>query len=140
MILVRSRNAFFEAMIRALKDRDVKVAGADRLKLRDHIAVMDLVAAGRAALTPDDDLTLACVLKSPLIGLEEDDLFALAPDRSGSLAGALAASPATSARAWRARRLAMWRARARQPDAVRLLRAASWRGRRPQGAARPARP
>ena len=92
MILVRSRNAFFEAMIRALKDRNVKVAGADRLKLRDHIAVMDLIAAGRAALTPDDDLTLACVLKSPLIGLDEDDLFELAAERRGSLAAALAAS------------------------------------------------
>ena len=60
MILVRSRNAFFEAMIRALKAADVKTAGADRLKLKDHIAVMDLIAVGRAALLPDDDLTLAC--------------------------------------------------------------------------------
>src|SRR5208282_4796992 len=88
MILVRSRNAFFEAMIRALKSRGVKVAGADRLKLRDHIAVMDLIAAGRAALTLDDDLTLACVLKSPLIGLGEDDLFKLAAGRLGPLASA----------------------------------------------------
>src|ERR1700677_1299150 len=47
MILVRSRNAFFEAMIRALKAADVDTAGADRLKLKDHIAVMDLVAVGR---------------------------------------------------------------------------------------------
>ena len=77
MILVRRRSVFFEAMIRALKDRNVKAAGADRLKLRDHIAVMDLIAAGRAALTPDDDLTLACALKSPLIGLDEDALYAL---------------------------------------------------------------
>ena len=92
MILVRRRNAFFEAMIRALKNRGVKVAGADRLKLRDHIAVMDLIAAGQAALTRDDDLTLACVLKSPLIGLDEDALYALAADRPGSLAAALAAS------------------------------------------------
>ena len=61
MILVRSRGAFFEAMIRALKATDIKTAGADRLTLRDHIAVMDLVAAGRAALLPDDDLTLAGV-------------------------------------------------------------------------------
>ena len=112
MILVRSRNAFFEAMIRALKTRRVKVAGADRLKLRDHIAVMDLVAAGRAALTPDDDLTLACLLKSPLIGLDEDDLFSLAANRQGSLASALAASDDERARA-AARRLAIWRERAR---------------------------
>jgi ATP-dependent helicase/nuclease subunit A len=112
MILVRSRNAFFEAMIRALKSRGVKVAGADRLKLRDHIAVMDLIAAGRAALTPDDDLTLACVLKSPLLGLDEEDLFKLAAHRRGPLASALAASTDTRARE-AAHRLAIWRGRAR---------------------------
>ncbi len=112
MILVRSRNAFFEAMIRALKSRGVKVAGADRLKLRDHIAVMDLIAAGRAALTLDDDLTLACVLKSPLIGLGEDDLFKLAAGRLGPLASAVAASSDEPVRAV-ARRLAIWRDRAR---------------------------
>ncbi|MBV8107492.1 MAG: double-strand break repair helicase AddA [Hyphomicrobiales bacterium] len=111
MILVRIRNGFFDAMIRALKDHKVKVAGADRLMLRDHIAVMDLVAVGRAALAPDDDLTLACVLKSPLVGLKEDDLFALAANRGGSLGRALAASPDERARN-AARRLAIWRARA----------------------------
>ena len=108
MILVRSRNVFFEAMIRALKTRNVKVAGADRLKLREHIAVMDLVAAGRAALVPDDDLALACVLKSPLIGFNESDLFNLAASRKGQLASALAAS--RDARAREAEhRLAAWR-------------------------------
>ena len=110
MILVRRRNAFFEAMIRALKTRGVKVAGADRLKLRDHIAVMDLIAAGHAALTEGDDLTLACVLKSPLIGLDEDALYALAADRSASLAAALAASLDPDAQAAR-RRIESWRDR-----------------------------
>ena len=92
MILVRSRAAFFEAMIRALKEAHVKTAGADRLNLRDSIAVMDLIAVGRSALLPDDDLTLAAALKSPLIGLDDDDLIALAPERAGSLAQALAES------------------------------------------------
>ena len=111
MILVRRRNVFFEAMIRALKDRGVKVAGADRLKLRDHIAVMDLIAAGRAALTPHDDLALACVLKSPLIGLDDDALYALAAERAGPLAAALAASADAKAQA-AAARIAEWRRRA----------------------------
>ena len=52
MILVRSRGAFFEAMIRALKERGIPVAGADRLSLTEHIGVMDLMAAGRAAPLP----------------------------------------------------------------------------------------
>ena len=93
MILVRSRSAVFEAMIRACKERGVPVAGADRLALTQHIAVMDLVAAGRAALSPADDYSLACVLKSPLIGLDDDDLIALAPGRRGMLLTALGASP-----------------------------------------------
>lgn len=92
MILVRKRGAFFEAVIRALKDRRVAVAGADRLTVSDHIAVMDLLAAARAALLPQDDLTLATVLKSPLVSLDDDDLIKLAPARSGSLFDALRAS------------------------------------------------
>ena len=102
MILVRSRNAFFEAMIRALKAADVKAAGADRLKLKDHIAVMDLIAVGRAALLPDDDLTLACALKSPLMGFDDDALMKIAARRSGSLAEALAPRTTASPRTPRA--------------------------------------
>ena len=112
MILVRRRNVFFEAMIRALKEHDVKVAGADRLQLLENIAVMDLVAAGHTALLPEDDLSLACVLKSPLVGLTDDDLIALAPERAGSLYEALGASPEPCCQQAFAR-IEGWRARAR---------------------------
>ena len=95
LILVRTRNAFFEAVIRALKRHHVAVAGADRLDVANHIAVMDLCAAGRAALLPQDDLSLACVLKSPLFGLDDDDLMTLAPGRRSSLFDALGASAVT---------------------------------------------
>ena len=112
MILVRSRGAFFEAMIRALKEAGVKAAGADRLALGEHIATMDLVSAGRAALRAEDDLALACALKSPLLGLDDDDLIALAPRRKGSLAEAL--GEATGERFAAAHsRLEVWRERAR---------------------------
>lgn len=92
MILVRNRGPFFDAVIRALKEARVPVAGADRLQLTQHIAVMDLLAAGHVALLPEDDLTLAIVLKSPLIGLSDDDLLMIAPKRTGSLYAALGAS------------------------------------------------
>ena len=92
MILVRRRDAFFEAMVRALKSSGVPVAGADRLEVASHIAVMDLLAAARAALAPDDDYSLACALKSPLCGLDDDDLIALAPSRPGNLDAALRGS------------------------------------------------
>ena len=108
LILVRSRNAVFSAVIRALKDAGVPVAGADRLVLTAHIAVLDLLALGRTSLLPDDDLTLATVLRSPLCGLDEETLFALAADRPGSLQSAL--ETATDAAACAARdRLAGWR-------------------------------
>ena len=92
MILVRRRDAFFEAMIRALKEKGVPVAGADRLELAKHIAVMDLVAIGRASLLPQDDLTLATALKTPVFGFDDDDLIALAAERPGSLHAAMLAS------------------------------------------------
>jgi ATP-dependent helicase/nuclease subunit A len=98
LILVRKRDAFFEAMIRALKEQHIPVAGADRLDLMNHIAVMDLCALGRATLLPEDDLTLAIVLKSPLIGLGDDDLIEIAPKREDALIHALEQSKAAAHR------------------------------------------
>jgi ATP-dependent helicase/nuclease subunit A len=78
MVLVRRRNEFVGELLRALKQRDVPVAGADRLILTEQLAVQDLVALGRFLLFPDDDLTLAAVLKGPLFALDEETLFDLA--------------------------------------------------------------
>ncbi len=89
LILVRRRNVFFEELVRALKLAGVPVAGVDRMILTEQLAVMDLIALGRVMLLPEDDLTLAVVLKSPLIGLDEMQLFALAHGRPGSLWAAL---------------------------------------------------
>ena len=89
LILVQSRKRFFEAMIRALKSRRIPVAGADRMVLTEQLAVMDLIAFGEVMLLPEDDLTLATVLRSPLIGFSEEALFALAYDRAGTLWEAL---------------------------------------------------
>jgi ATP-dependent helicase/nuclease subunit A len=89
LVLVRQRGPLFEAIIRALKSEGVPVAGADRMMLTEHIAVMDLMALADALLLPDDDLALACVLKSPLFNLSEDQLFALAWQRKGSLRASL---------------------------------------------------
>jgi len=89
MVLVRNRGQFVHALSRALKNRGVAVAGADRLRLSDHIAVRDLMALGAFVLQPHDDLSLAAVLKSPLFSLEEEQLLALAANRSGTLWAAL---------------------------------------------------
>ena len=78
LILVRRRDATFEEIIRALKTAGVPVAGADRLKLSSHIVFDDLIALARFALFPDDDLSLAGVLRSPFCDIHEDSLFDLA--------------------------------------------------------------
>ena len=78
MILVRQRGSFVAALVRALKARNVEVAGVDRMKLTEQLAVMDLMALGDFLLLPGDDLTLAALLKGPFIGFDEDQLFALA--------------------------------------------------------------
>jgi ATP-dependent helicase/nuclease subunit A len=89
LILVRQRGPMFEAVIRALKQARIEVAGADRLVLTEHIAIMDLLVLGDALLLPDDDLALATVLKSPLFGFDDDKLFKLAYQRKGPLRSAL---------------------------------------------------
>jgi ATP-dependent helicase/nuclease subunit A len=90
LILVRRRGKTFDSIIQALKHAGLPVAGADRLKLTEHIAVIDLMNLADALLLLRDDLALAVALKSPLFGLEDDDLLALAPQRRGTLRAALA--------------------------------------------------
>jgi ATP-dependent helicase/nuclease subunit A len=112
LILVRRRDPFTAPMIRALKRERVPVAGADRMRLMDQLAVEDLVALAQVLLMTDDDLSLAIVLKSPLFGLDDDALFDLAYGRTKSLWLTLkekAADP-RFAEAWRV--LSGWLARA----------------------------
>src|ERR1044072_541168 len=91
LVLVRQRGALFNAVIYELKRAGVAVAGADRLTLTEHIAVMDLMTLADALLLPDDDLALASVLKSPLFGLTEEQIFTLAWGRKSSLRATLRA-------------------------------------------------
>ena len=114
LILVRRRDPFTTPMIRALKREGVSVAGADRMKLMDQLAVQDLVALADVLLMPEDDLALAVVLKSPLFGLNDDDLFDLAYDRAPcSLWSVLKEKAGSDARFAEAhRRLSAWLSRA----------------------------
>jgi ATP-dependent helicase/nuclease subunit A len=89
MVLVRRRNEFVNALVRALKREGVEVAGVDRLNLGQELAIQDLLAMARFVLLPQDDLNLAALLKSPLVGLDEDQLFSLAWKRPGHLWRAL---------------------------------------------------
>jgi len=78
LILVRKRTPFAAPMVQALKARGIPVAGADRMRLTEQIAVQDLLSLGDFLTLPEDDLALAEVLKSPIFGLDDADLTDLA--------------------------------------------------------------
>lgn len=81
MILVKSRNAIVAQLVRILKSKKIAVSGVDRMVLSEQLAVQDLCACAKFASLPEDDLTLATLLKSPFIGFDEEKLYALAQGR-----------------------------------------------------------
>lgn len=105
LVLVQRRGTLFGEVIRACKARGLEVAGADRLKLGAELAVRDLAALLAFLALPEDDLSLAAALKSPLFGWSEQDLFTLAHRRP------------ERAFLWQALR----DARARHPDTLAIL-------------------
>ncbi|HVF92717.1 MAG TPA: UvrD-helicase domain-containing protein, partial [Sphingomonas sp.] len=85
MILVKRRGELASLLVARLYAEGVPVAGVDRLRLNAPLAVQDLLAAIRFVLQPDDDLSLAALLVSPLLGWTQDELMAAAPREAGSL-------------------------------------------------------
>ncbi|HEY0623390.1 double-strand break repair helicase AddA [Sphingomonas sp.] len=85
MILVKRRGELASLLVARLHAEGVPVAGVDRLRLNAPLAVQDLLAAVRFALQPDDDLSLAALLVSPLIGWTQDELMHAALRERGSL-------------------------------------------------------
>ncbi len=116
LILVRNRGPHFTGVIRELKRLGVPVAGADRMRLNEQIAVLDLLALGRFCLLPEDDLTLAALLKSPLIGLDEDDLFAIAQGRGQASLWQVLQAREGERFLHAARKLSGWRDKAQRLD------------------------
>ncbi|WP_374015440.1 double-strand break repair helicase AddA [Phaeobacter sp. A36a-5a] len=83
LILVQRRSELFSEIIRACKKAELPIAGADRLKIGAELAVKDLAALLSFLATPEDSLSLAAALKSPLFGWNEQALFDLAHRREG---------------------------------------------------------
>ncbi len=83
LVLVRSRGELASLLVARLFAAGVPVAGVDRLHLHEPLAVQDLLAAVKFAVQPSDDLSLACLLVSPLIGWDQEQLRDLAYDRKG---------------------------------------------------------
>ncbi|MGD9810985.1 MAG: double-strand break repair helicase AddA [Sphingobium sp.] len=97
MILLRKRGALARLIVARLYEAGVPVAGVDRLRLQAPLGVQDLMAALRFASQPEDDLNLAGLLVSPLIGWSQDDLMDRAVPRKGSLWRHLRENSATPA-------------------------------------------
>ncbi|MCV6594376.1 MAG: double-strand break repair helicase AddA [Silicimonas sp.] len=83
MILVQRRSAIFDQIIQECKAAGLPVAGSDRLKIGAELAVRDLLALMSFLTLPEDDLSLAASLRSPLFGMSEAGLFDLAAKREG---------------------------------------------------------
>ncbi len=81
MVLVQKRGTLVPHLVAALKKAGVAVSGVDRMRLTSQLAVMDLMALLQFLLLPRDDLTLATVLRGPLMGISEEALMALAIGR-----------------------------------------------------------
>ena len=101
LVLVRRRGDFDRALVREMKKLGVPVAGLDRMVLTEQPAVQDLLALCAALLLPQDDLTLAEMLVSPLGGLSDNSLMDLAAGRMGDLWSCLRQRAAERAE-WRA--------------------------------------
>ena len=81
LVLVRRRSDLFHEIIAEIKKQGLPIAGADRMRVAAELAVRDLVALLAFLATPEDDLSLASVLRSPLFGLSEQQLYELAHRR-----------------------------------------------------------
>ena len=95
LILLQRRSDLFHEIIRACKLVGLEVAGADRLRIGEQIAVKDITALLKFLATQEDDLSLAAVLRSPLFGWSEQELFTLAANRKGYLWEALRSETVT---------------------------------------------
>jgi len=76
MILLRNRtNGFLESLSRSFHHHQIPFSSITKIRFSESLIIQDLLAAAKFALLRDDDLNLACLLKSPLFGISEEDLL-----------------------------------------------------------------
>ncbi len=81
MILVRKRDELIFEIINCLKQHGLAVEDVDRITLNKSLSVLDLMSIAKFVLLPQDDLNLASLLKSPIIGMSEQALQTIAISR-----------------------------------------------------------
>jgi ATP-dependent helicase/nuclease subunit A len=85
MVLFQKRSDLLKELERVLWEKEIPSTGVDRLILFDQLIVKDLLALAHFALLPEDDYTLACLLKSPFCNVNEHELYELCSVREQSL-------------------------------------------------------
>jgi ATP-dependent helicase/nuclease subunit A len=96
MILFRTRDDFTDEVIEALKKAEIAITGLDKITLTQDLGVVDLLSIAKFVLNPNDDLNLAALLKSPIFGVSEEELYDLvikAHDKKKNIWELIASSP-----------------------------------------------
>jgi ATP-dependent helicase/nuclease subunit A len=76
MILLRTRtNGFFDELVKNFHRHQIPFTSISRVRFSESLLIQDLLAAARFVLLPQDDLNLACLLKSPIFDFSEDELL-----------------------------------------------------------------
>ena len=84
MILVRKRSKVMYKIISECKKRNIPIENKDKLFANDNLIIQDILSLLKFILLPNDDLNLAGLLKTPIIGINEGELFQLAYNRQGT--------------------------------------------------------
>lgn len=85
MILVRTRRNLMRGLVGRLQALNVPVAGIDSFSLTQPLAVLDLLSSARFTQQPLDDLNLAGLMVSPLVGFDHDELMRIAAPRKPTM-------------------------------------------------------
>lgn len=76
MILLRRRtNGFDKILSRYFYQYQIPFGSSGKIKFSENIVIQDLLTAAKFTLSPHDDLNLAALLKSPIFGVSEEELF-----------------------------------------------------------------
>jgi len=76
MILLRNRtNGFDKALAKFFHQYQIPFTSVSKIKFSENILIQDLLSAAKFVLLPHDDLNLACLLKSPIFAISEEELF-----------------------------------------------------------------
>lgn len=84
MLLSQRRSMLQTLIADELRKVNINCSSSDRLILSEELIVEDILSLMKFCVFPNDDLNLAILLKSPIIGISEDELFELCTGRGNA--------------------------------------------------------